>query len=225
MNVIKHHPSIEVLTKFAAGEFPNSISVAISIHVEMCDQCKAKLETINLHNADSAFLAEKTESDCEATNFLSQEMEDLIGEITMDLSIDKVIPMPIKHFSVKGKKYALPTALNHLEQSNWQNLGKISRSRIELDDGDLRSSMLHIDAGGEVPPHTHSGFELTVLLDGSFTDDMGTYNKGDFVWLDGQHTHNPKTLDGCICYTVVSNPLHFTQGVSRLLNPIGKLIY
>ncbi|PKG56926.1 anti-sigma factor, partial [Shewanella sp. GutDb-MelDb] len=30
---------------------------------------------------------------------------------------------------------------------------------------------------------------------------------------------------GCLCYTVVDAPLRFTKGISKLLNPIGELIY
>jgi putative transcriptional regulator len=54
---------------------------------------------------------------------------------------------------------------------------------------------------------------------------MGTYHEGDFIWLDGKHTHNPITKEGCLCLTVASDSLHFTQGLTKILNPIGKFIY
>ncbi|MGL5391190.1 MAG: ChrR family anti-sigma-E factor, partial [Shewanella sp.] len=37
--------------------------------------------------------------------------------------------------------------------------------------------------------------------------------------------HAPTTKSGCLCYTVLNAPLHFTKGLSKLLNPIGELIY
>jgi len=43
--------------------------------------------------------------------------------------------------------------------------------------------------------------------------------------LDGRHNHTPKTIEGCLCFTVVSSALHFNKGISKLLNPIGNLIY
>jgi putative transcriptional regulator len=64
-----------------------------------------------------------------------------------------------------------------------------------------------------------------LLLEGSFEDEMGSYHEGDFIWLDGKHTHNPVTKEGCLCLTVASDSLHFTQGLTKMLNPIGKFIY
>jgi len=84
---------------------------------------------------------------------------------------------------------------------------------------------LHIDADGEVPTHTHKGFEITLLLDGSFEDDMGTYHPGDFIELNGEHNHQPKTKEGCLCYTVADDALQFTEGFHKLFNPIGSLLY
>ena len=76
-----------------------------------------------------------------------------------------------------------------------------------------------------MPEHTHKGFELTLLLDGSFSDDKGEYVKGDFIMLDASIKHNPISQDGCLCYTVANDALHFTQGINKLLNPIGNFIY
>jgi putative transcriptional regulator len=76
-----------------------------------------------------------------------------------------------------------------------------------------------------VPEHTHKGFELTLLLDGEFEDEMGKYVKGDFICLDSAHKHSPQTTQGCLCLTVVNDALQFTKGMSKLLNPFGNLIY
>ena len=105
------------------------------------------------------------------------------------------------------------------------NLGKISRARLDFEDDAHHTSLLHIDKDGQVPCHTHKGFEITLLLEGSFEDEMGVYNKGDFIWLDGNHTHQPATKEGCVCLTVSSDALYFTKGVSQLFNPLGKYIY
>ena len=94
-----------------------------------------------------------------------------------------------------------------------------------MDEGEIHTSLLQIQPGGMIPEHTHKGFEVTLLLDGEFSDDMGSYEAGDFIMLDGTHQHNPKTEDGCLCLTVVSDALHFTQGFGKLLNPFGSLLY
>jgi len=74
--------------------------------------------------------------------------------------------------------------------------------------------------------HEHKGYEVTLLLAGSFSDEYGSYNRGEFLfYLAGDAKHSPKTENGCLCYAVQDAPLHFTQGMSKVLNPLGKLIY
>ncbi|WGV98650.1 ChrR family anti-sigma-E factor [Vibrio sp. YMD68] len=135
------------------------------------------------------------------------------------------MPTTVTEIDVSGTRVSLPNAIRSLSLNEWQGLGKISRARLNLDDDKRRTSLLHIDKGGHVPSHTHKGFEITLLLQGSFKDEMDTYHAGDFIWLDGKNTHTPATQDGCVCLTVSSDSLHFTQGVSQLFNPLGKLIY
>jgi putative transcriptional regulator len=96
---------------------------------------------------------------------------------------------------------------------------------VQLDENEIHTNLLHIEPGGSVPEHTHKGFELTLLLEGSFVDEKGTYVKGDFILLDGNHQHHPVSEGGCLCYTVANDAMHFTQGINKLLNPIGSFIY
>lgn len=219
--MINHHPTDDILNAYVNAELPVSVSVAVSIHTEMCDTCARKVAAKTERAAQNNLVDEipSIPSDFDF-NF-----DDMLNSITQDDSRDPVASKPIDYIKVAGLSLEKPRALSNIKSSDWLQLGKLSRSRMTLDDDELRSSMLYIDADGDVPQHTHNGFEITVLLDGEFSDEMGHYRKGDFIWLDGKHNHNPKTIDGCLCYTVVSDSLHFSQGISRLLNPIGKLIY
>lgn len=222
--MIKHHPQLSLLKTYCAGELPASISVIIAAHIELCPHCQQQLEALTADAAKSAFAYSNNE--IENSDFPSDiDFDSVINDITCDDGIDEIIVTEPIELSLKDKNYFLPQVLRNLELSNWANLGKLSRSRIALDDANLHTSLLHIDSGGSVPEHTHNGFEITLLLEGSFKDDMGEYHKGDFIWLDGKHTHNPITEHGCLCLTVSSDSLHFTQGLSKLLNPIGKFIY
>ena len=86
-------------------------------------------------------------------------------------------------------------------------------------------SLLHIEAGGYIPEHTHKGYELTLLLGGTIEDGDTRYQAGDFIWRDASHAHSPHTPDGCLCYTVQDAPVQFTKGLSRLLNGISHRLY
>ena len=149
----------------------------------------------------------------------------MINDIVSSTEIDIASVIPDKTIEFKGMNYTLPKALVNMEFGHNSQIGKLTRSRIQLNEGDIHTSLLHIQPGGGVPKHTHKGFELTVLLAGSFHDESGQYVKGDFIMLDGSHQHHPISAKGCLCYTVANDALHFTQGLNKLLNPIGSFIY
>ena len=41
--MIKHHPSESLLAQYCSAQLPASLSVAVSIHVDMCPVCQAKV--------------------------------------------------------------------------------------------------------------------------------------------------------------------------------------
>lgn len=127
--------------------------------------------------------------------------------------------------SHRNIRYQIPRVFRQHIALPWQQIGKVSRMRFDIDEKNTRASLLYIEALGEIPQHTHKGFELTLLLSGEFSDSTGNYVVGDFIILDGNTQHSPTTQTGCLCYTVLDAPLYFTKGISKLLNPIGELIY
>lgn len=220
--MINYHPTNELLMQYVKGDLPASISIAIAIHCQYCDECQQQVEMLTQENAVASF---EFSSDDLHGDLAFEGMEEMLFAITSDDEISEQVLSKESVISVKGNKYTLPRALNNVGMSNWRSLGKLSRSSLNLEEGAVHSHLLHIEAGGEVPCHTHKGYEITLLLDGSFEDEMGRYSKGDFIMLDGQHNHQPKTKEGCLCYTVADDALHFTQGIHKLFNPIGGLIY
>jgi putative transcriptional regulator len=222
--MIKHHPHLSLLRTYCAGELPASVSVIIAAHIELCPHCQQQVEAITKEFANDA-LTPSTDAVLVDSDFEGLDIDSMIDSITTDTAITELDPITPVELTLNSQEYFLPQVLRNLDRSNWSKLGKLSRSRIELDDENLHTSLLHIESDGSVPSHTHNGFEVTLLLEGSFEDEMGSYHEGDFIWLDGKHTHNPVTKEGCLCLTVASDSLHFTQGLTKMLNPIGKFIY
>ncbi|MBD1575767.1 transcriptional regulator [Vibrio sp. S11_S32] len=234
--MIKHHPTTTILQRFVDGDLPVSVSIVVASHVEMCLHCQQRSMQLTEQSAKALF----QQASGQEILVQSSDLDDLdmtIDEISMmdsitsiDVTEDKMasetpLPKTVTEIEINGTRIALPRAMKSIGLKPWQGFGKISRARAVLDDGHLKMSLLHIAKGGGIPTHTHNGFEITLLLESSFHDDMGEYNAGDFIWLDGKHTHSPLTEQGCVCLTVSSDAIHFTQGGSQLLNPIGKFIY
>lgn len=236
--MIKHHPNAAILKDFVDGTLADSVSLIVSSHVELCEHCQQQVSMLTAQAADSVFESDTSAfesdtsglqlSDSKMDAFLSDDGEfdfDAIAQITADSSQAIEVTPEVQQVTVADTTFTIPRALNSVARKDWMNLGKISRARLDFDDEAHHTSLLHIDKDGQVPCHTHKGFEITLLLEGSFEDEMGVYNKGDFIWLDGDHTHQPATKEGCVCLTVSSDALYFTKGVSQLFNPLGKYIY
>ena len=218
--MIKHHPTRELLASHSAAQLPLSLSIGVSAHIEICAQCENAVKTITAQQADLLWSEDK---DC-AEHIDFSEVLKGIFEHKPELAVkQKNKPLSITY--VAGKNYSLPRVLTAFEGLKWSVFGAISRARILNDEDNTRASLLHIDKNGVIPSHRHKGYELTLLLEGSFADENGVYHKGDFIWLDNQVEHAPFTLEGCLCYTVQDAPLHFVTGLSKALNPFGKLIY
>lgn len=251
--MIKQHPTQAVLSAFIQGDLDASIAIIVSSHIEMCEQCQKEVSQLTEIAAEKAFEQDILDGFNACTYQVSDQADYQAFDSSLSESmIDKIMSLPIdentieesdlsqemyehtvaahtqknqKIISHKDGQIPLPRALSSLDAAPWQGVGKVSRARFQFDDNERRLSLLKIDKGGQIPQHTHTGIEITLLLEGSFEDDMGTYQKGDFIWLDKENTHSPITQEGCICLTLVSDALHFTQGFSKLLNPLGKLIY
>ncbi|GLT16206.1 ChrR family anti-sigma-E factor [Vibrio algivorus] len=223
---MRHHPTHELMTVFASGELPASLSIAVAAHLELCHDCQTLADRITQQAAQQEFT---TPSSTPSQQDHEDDFADMIAQITQDDALLDTLfdttETAEQTIEFKGQHYTLPRALQSLVLQKPQKLGKLTRSRIDLQEGSLKTSLLHIEPGGSVPMHTHRGFELTLLLDGEFEDEMGKYQKGDFIWLTGEHEHTPTTTTGCLCFTVSNDALQFTQGISKLLNPIGQFIY
>ena len=229
--MIKHHPKLELIQAFVDGDLPASLSAGIAMHAEMCPECQQKIVQLTEHAAEvsfeEAFLDKFIVDDSAAVNSATDEIDFEAMANLISQSDDIEIPAPVQNKAIvfDNTTYKLPKALNNMAIGKTAHIGKLSRARLQLDENEIHTSLLQIAAGGGVPEHTHKGFELTLLLDGSFHDESGEYVKGDFIMLDSSHQHHPVSNDGCLCYTVANDALHFTQGINKLLNPIGSFIY
>lgn len=230
--MINYHPDQHLLSLHAKGELPLSMSIAISAHAEFCAHCQQQLDQMTLALSEQQF--EQNQTIQPASIEQHGQLDDLLNQFlnnTLDSLDTEVKTKPQSSLvadnsvTIKGQQYMLPRVFKQQITSGWQGIGKVSRLRLDTGEPKARASLLHIAANGEIPDHTHKGSELTLLLAGEFSDCYNTYKPGDFMLLDQNHEHSPKTTEGCLCYTIVDAPLYFTKGISKLLNPIGDLLY
>ncbi len=107
-----------------------------------------------------------------------------------------------------------------IEQIPWRSKmpGYREYSLGEIDG--YEATMLWIKAGRKMPSHTHDGAELTLVLDGAFSDINGRYGRGDIALADENTDHRPIAEDGrpCICFAVTDAPLRLTGSYSQIFS-------
>ena len=192
----------------------------VSAHCDVCPHCQGLLAEFNQSFAHQAFSATQSFAG----------MEDMLSAITaLEPEVKTQVQAAPIELELDGRRFALPRALEPLARnvSSWSHLvGKLWQANVEIEDG-VQGHFIYMAKGGKVPEHTHKGTELTLVIDGEFEDDKGVYRNGDFVALDSAHTHAPMSNvdEGCLVFSIVDQPLHFTSGLARLLNPFSHLFF
>jgi putative transcriptional regulator len=107
----------------------------------------------------------------------------------------------------------------------WKSLGQGLRQAILPTAAGASARLLYIPAGRAVPDHSHGGLELTLVLQGAFSDCEGRYGVGDVDIAGEAVDHTPIAEAGadCICLAATDAPLKFRGVFPRLLQPLFRI--
>lgn len=225
----RYHPSIEMLTDYAAGSLPLAHSLCVSAHLEHCHECQQqvrKLEMIGSHLFNQA----RTEHH-HLDSLKESVLRKLATQPESQQETEMVMAEPDAAEATEEKlwdNYKIPNSLRQFishsyEELNWMRLSPSFKiATLHNEKGGAQIALTRVKAGAHMPHHTHTGEEITLVLEGAFSDESGIYHKGDFISRDASHKHKPiVTKDAeCICLTVLDAPIEFTGWLARLLNPI-----
>ena len=97
----------------------------------------------------------------------------------------------------------------------------LREAKLETGQNKSEVSLYKIRRGGSAAEHNHKGREVTLVLEGAFSDSEGTYNVGDYVVREAGEIHRPiATQDkDCLCLSVLDAPLKLTGMMGALVNP------
>ncbi len=215
--MIKHHPTPEQLSAFSSGSLAIHQAAAISVHLENCSQCQENVR--KLQNIGGVVF-EQLDSQSVSQDLKSK----VLGKIASQDSAQKG-EEPSKDNSATNKCGSVLDKFipEDFDQLDWKWTGSgIHVAKLESLDKGSQLSLLKIAPGKAIASHTHKSDEITVLLKGSLSDELGVYHKGDYIVMDENHEHRPvaSSDEECICLTVIETPLHFTGFFMSLLNPI-----
>ncbi|AQS46677.1 MULTISPECIES: ChrR family anti-sigma-E factor [Thioclava] len=212
MTEITHHLPDWLVRSYATGSLGHAFSLVVAAHVSQCDECRARLEAEEL-----------------AGGLVLDELEgmapsdDLRRRVFDGLDDDDVIvaAQPARAGIYPG---AVVEAMG-ADNPRWRALGGGIKQAILSEDKEGSARLLYIPPGMAVPDHTHGGLELTMVLQGSFSDETGRFGVGDVEVADDDLDHTPIAgmEDVCICLAATDAPLKFKGLLPRLLQPIFRI--
>ena len=207
---ITQHPDDANLMSYAAGALAEPLAAAIASHVALCPRCRDEMRL--LRALGGALLSDATPVRPDASPPVPAIEPTAARHGPLPVKDSGGLPLPL------AAKYKLDLA-----SVPWRWLGPgIQYHVLPLSPGvagDLR--LLKIAAGRKMPEHGHGGTEMTLVLDGAFSDETGRYGPGDIQDVDGDLEHRP-VVDarlGCVCLVASEQPARFKGIFSRLLQP------
>jgi putative transcriptional regulator len=212
---IQHHISNPLLMRYAAGSLPEAFGLVVATHVSLCDTCRAQLGAFDalggaVMDADDA-IAPLSEG---AFAALMGRLEGPAPEEPPRATRHGIFPGPLVDYVGGG-----------LADVKWKSLGQGLRQAILPTAAGASARLLYIPAGRAVPDHSHGGLELTLVLQGAFSDCEGRYGVGDVDIAGEAVDHTPIAEAGadCICLAATDAPLKFRGVFPRLLQPLFRI--
>lgn len=213
--MISRHPEAQVLVEYTSGTLALAPSIAVTTHLQLCGTCSGTTDVLNQ-------LGGEILDQVEATPVSKKLLEKVLASINEEPNIDPTRKSPTGY--VDNVAHALPNYVRQLlPQGNlhWQFLSPSLRvATLSVGEEENELALHRIKAGGKAPEHNHAGQEITVVLTGTFSDEDGIYQPGDFIVRQPGDVHRPMAAQNeeCICLSVLAAPIKLT-GINRLMNP------
>ncbi len=230
-HTVKHHPSLSVLEQYCDGSLTAEVALVVAAHIDLCPHCQQLTHDIETDAASQWFMPGSTSHNSSMSTDAIPAMQHMLANIMAQPAVHTPSSdtfSKVKSLDFGGHQFVVPRSLQRLtaKRSKWLTLGGIATSRLPSGDPH-HISLLYISEQTQVPQHTHQGLEMTLVLAGEIEDENGRYVAGDLIVATPDHTHTPRNVreEPCLCLSVLSAPLTFTEGMTRLLNPLQRFFY
>jgi putative transcriptional regulator len=213
--MINRHPESDLLVEYASGSLSVAPCISVTTHLQYCKQCSDSVESLGEIGGELLTTAQAVPVSDELFDRVIASLDSLVEEEPSDepqRQCSDTISAELPEFVQR----LLPDG-----ELDWRRLSpSLKVAPISVGEEVYELALHRIDAGGKAPEHDHLGKEITVVLTGSFSDEDGVYQPGDFLVREAGDTHRPFAARNqeCICLSVLEAPIRLT-GIKRVLNP------
>lgn len=214
---IHHHPPEELLTAYAAGLLDLGQHVAVATHLVGCARCRDAVRTMEY--VGGAVLAGLPPTAMSSGAFASVEarLDRLVAATTS----------PPRRAAGLADVPGLPPFVREYAAGPWRWIApKVHLRPLQLPEASsTRVFLLKSRPGTKMIEHTHTGFEMSCVLTGSFVHAGGHFGPGDFDLGDGDDDHEIMIdlQDDCICLIAMQGDLKLNGVIGGLLQPLIRM--
>ncbi len=206
----QHHPDSGWLMDYACGHLVPAFEIVIASHLLGCPTCREDVRVAEHFGAE-----------------LMMNGAGMACGLTADDILTSTLATPALDFWHAGSQ--VPGMLDltglvssylqiSLEALRWKGgAGGISIAKLRDEDND-RLWLLRARPGAVLPRHSHSGSELTLVLQGAYVVSDRLYGAGALEDADEDTQHQPlvTTIGECLCLAATTGPLKFESWAARL---------
>ncbi len=213
-----YHPSDNTLVEFSAGNLDWALGIVVATHLQYCPECKHKVQSYNTIGGTTLLQSSPTavSDDC-----FTSVLNKITGDKQNTVSAETRTPQP-----ASDKASELPPLVKKLLPTNnplkWSFVSpSLKAAQLETGQNKYEVCFHKIKRGGKVAEHDHRGLEVTLVLEGSFSDSQGNYVVGDYLVKEPGQVHRPMAAQDqdCLCLSVVEAPVKVTGLFGKLINP------
>jgi putative transcriptional regulator len=215
-----HHPAPELLIDYASGANSPAEMLLVDLHLAFCAGCRRSVRVLFAAGGE---MLDRLPGEPLAPDLFDKTLQ-LLDRTTIDPA-----PLPWRgspQLAVPPFAAAWPRAIRrhvaqyNLERWRWMPAGFRSL-RIPFPDRSRHVWVIKAPGGRGPFPHSHTRDEWTVVLEGGFTDETGTYNAGDFAHAapgEAAHTVVAEPGEGCVCVLLTRAAPVYTTWAGKLVH-------
>ena len=208
-----HHLTDETLQDYAAGSLDLPMETLVACHLTMCTMCRERAALADSVGGTLLVEEEEVEVRASAAELLARGTERPARD-------DAPEPAPAVDGVPRPLARLLPGDLDTLD---WRRVAPGIR-QFNLDDRRRRDGafkLLHLAPGAAMIGHGHADRELTFVVRGAYTDELGRFCAGDIADLDDHDNHCPVVENGepCIALIATQSPVRFNSILGRIMQP------
>ena len=207
----QHHPGSGWLMDYACGHLSQAFEIVIASHLLGCRVCREDLRLAEQVGAELMMDGAATKTTLTADDIINSAAETPTLEVWRGVS---QLPETLDLTSLVSSYLRIS-----LDALRWHGgPGGISIAKLRDDDDD-RLWLLRARPGAVLPRHSHSGSELTLVLQGAYVVNDQMFGVGALEDADEETLHQPivTTVGECLCLAATSGPLKFESWPARLV--------